>query len=59
MILVQYLHETGSQCVLKAVMTVSMPWDPFRTKDSLEERLDNRILYTRFLISKLRALVKR
>ena len=44
---------------MKAVLSISAAFNPFRTKQSLEERLDNRILYTRFLTNKLVDIVKR
>ena len=59
MILTQYLHQMGEQCDMHAVMIVSSAWDPFETQKSLENRLSNRILYSRFLSKTLRNLVRR
>ena len=60
MILTQYLHQLGKQCDLSAVIAVSMSWQPFMTRKSLEEGpLINKWVYSRLMVTNIQGMVKR
>ncbi|XP_064382894.1 phospholipase ABHD3-like isoform X2 [Halichondria panicea] len=59
MILTQYLHKLGNKCNLNAAIAISMVWDPFKTRESLENRIENRNIYVRFMSTNLRSMVRR
>jgi len=53
------MHQMGKHSQLSAAIAISVAWDPFKTRESLEQRLDNRVIYSRFMASNLCSLVKR
>ena len=59
MILTQYCHQLGKECDLKGVVSVSACFDPFLTKDSLENQAVNRRIYTTFLINEVCDIIRR
>lgn len=58
-ILTNYLHSTGSRSRISACMTVSTPWDVEMSRQSLEEKLLNRLLYVNFLLGRLKNVVRK
>ncbi|CAH1247443.1 ABHD3 [Branchiostoma lanceolatum] len=48
MIIFNYLAKFGKDCGLVAAMVMSMPWNTFKTTESLEEPL-NRLLFNKYL----------
>lgn len=59
MIMTQYLHQLGRECDLSAAIVVSVIWDPFVSRVNLEERLDNKLLYSRAMVNGIKSIVKR
>ena len=59
MLLTQYLHQLGKECDLSAVISVSSPWDPFTSRKNIEDVVINRMLYTRVIVKKMKAILKR
>ena len=58
MLLTHYCHQLGKKCVLKAVVSVSMCWDPAITKESLLANFTfNRALYITHLTSNQRDVI--
>ncbi|XP_066268373.1 phospholipase ABHD3-like isoform X2 [Branchiostoma lanceolatum] len=53
MIIFNYLAKFGKDCGLVAAMVMSMPWNTFKTTESLEEPL-NRLLFNKYLTFGLR-----
>jgi len=59
MILTQYQHRLGDQCLLTAVISCSASWDPHATSKALETKFINRNVYSRVLSHDLKKLYKR
>lgn len=59
MILTQYCHQLGKECDLKAAISIAACWDPFVSKESLENQLINRHIYTAFLTDQLQDIIIR
>lgn len=59
MILTQYLHQLGKECDINVAISISACWDPFISRESLEEKKINKLLYSRVLVNNIKAIVEK
>lgn len=59
MILTQYLHQLGKECDINVAIAISACWDPFISRESLEEKKINKLLYSRVLVNNIKAIVEK
>ena len=57
--MIHYLHETGDRSVVSVAMVISTVWDSFRSQRVLEHKLINRSIYIRFLVTRMKQMIRR